>query len=123
MDYVDFGRYLTRQRELRGMSVTHVADATKIPTTLISALESGQAERLPSKVFVVNYVRAYARVIGLEAEEAVLRYEEVVKTQAAPSPQTLERARKKKALVTLAGVTAIGTVVAYVAWRLLSLPG
>jgi cytoskeletal protein RodZ len=79
VDYVDFGRYLTQQRELRGVSRADVATATKIPVNLIAALESGEVERLPERIFVVNYIRAYAQVIGMEGQEAVLRFEEIDK--------------------------------------------
>ncbi len=102
MDFADFGRYLTQQRELRGMSREDVTRATKIPATVIEALETGHVERLPARVFVLNYVRAYAQVIGLSPDEAVLRFEEVDNTlQTAPPPAALERERRKKALVRL----------------------
>jgi cytoskeletal protein RodZ len=79
VDYADFGRYLAQQRELRGVSRADVASATKIPANLIAALETGQVERLPERVFIVNYIRAYAQVIGMESQEAVLRFEEIDK--------------------------------------------
>lgn len=56
-----------------------VSTATKIPLNLLAALENGERQRLPEKVFIVNYIRAYAQVIGLAEEEAVLRFEEVDK--------------------------------------------
>lgn len=114
MDHTDFGKYLAQQRELRGMSRDEVAEKTKIPPSLLLALESGQAERLPERVFVLNYVRAYAQVIGLSPEEAVLRYEEIYTgSNTVLSPVELERRRKKSAwgilvLVVLAGAAAIG---------------
>jgi cytoskeletal protein RodZ len=101
VDYVDFGKYLTQQRELRGMSREDISRATKIPPSLIVALEEGQVERLPARIFVVNYVRAYASVIGLAPDEAVLRYEEVDKATPAPSPAVLEQERRKRAWVGL----------------------
>ncbi|MBI3185082.1 MAG: helix-turn-helix domain-containing protein [Myxococcales bacterium] len=103
MDFSDFGRYLAQQRELRGMSREDVSRATKIPATLIVALESGQVDRLPARVFVLNYVKAYSQVIGLSSEEAVLRFEEVDCTvQSTPPPAALERDRRRKAYRTLA---------------------
>ena len=103
MDHIDFGRFLTQQRELRGLSRDEVARATKIPPTLIAALESGQVERLPARIFVLNYIRAYAQVIGMEPEEAVLRYEEMDKTvPSEPPPAALEHARRTRAWVGLA---------------------
>lgn len=56
-----------------------MASATKIPANLIAALETGQVERLPERIFIVNYIRAYAQVIGMESQEAVLRFEEIDK--------------------------------------------
>ncbi len=56
---------------------------------------------------MLNYIRAYAQVIGMEPEEAVLRFEEIDKTlQTNPPPAALERERKKRALVQLAVVIA-----------------
>jgi cytoskeletal protein RodZ len=109
VDYVDFGKYLTQQRELRGMSREDISRATKIPPSLIVALEEGQVERLPARIFVVNYVRAYASVIGLAPDEAALRYEEVDKATPAPSPAVLEKERRKRAWV---GLTVVMLFVA-----------
>ena len=109
MDHVDFGRYLSQQRELRGMSREDISRETKIPPSLVAALEEGQMERLPARIFVLNYIRAYARVIGMEPEEAVLRYEEVDKATPAPSPAVLEKERRKRAWV---GLTVMVLLVA-----------
>jgi cytoskeletal protein RodZ len=101
VDHVDFGRYLSQQRELRGMSREDITRATKIPPSLVSALEEGQVERLPARIFVLNYIRAYAHVIGLAPEEAVLRFEEVDKATPAPTPAALEKERRRRAYVGL----------------------
>jgi cytoskeletal protein RodZ len=107
-DPVDFGRYLSQQRELRGLSRDDVARATKISPAIITALETGQTERLPGRVFVINYVRAYAQVIGLAPEEAVLRFEEIDRTaQVLPPPPVLERQRRKRAMVGLVVALAL----------------
>lgn len=126
MDYLDFGRYLTQQRELRGLSRHDVVKATRIPGSVITALEEGQVERLPARVFVVNYIRAYANTIGLAAEEALLRFEEIDRTlQTTPPPQVLERRRKTRALVILFAVLAVvllGGWVAFAMWGKPHLP-
>ncbi len=49
-DFVDFGTWLRTQREGRGLSVEDLARSTKIPPTLIGALEEGQSERFPENV-------------------------------------------------------------------------
>ncbi|MFL5357250.1 helix-turn-helix domain-containing protein [Archangium sp.] len=116
MDHVEFGKYLSQQRELRGLSRDEVSRVTKISPSLIIALEEGQVERLPSRVFVVNYIRAYATVIGLAPEEAILRFEEVDKATPEPSPVVLERERRRRAWWVLGVVLLVALGVgAYVA--------
>jgi cytoskeletal protein RodZ len=117
VDYVEFGKYLSQQRELRGLSRDEVSRVTKIPPSLIIALEEGQVERLPARVFVLNYIRAYATVIGLAPEDAILRYEEVDKATPEPSPVVLERERRRRAWVGLSMLLValgVGTYVALV---------
>jgi cytoskeletal protein RodZ len=117
VDYVEFGKYLSQQRELRGLSRDEVSRVTKISPSLITALEEGQVERLPSRVFVLNYIRAYATVIGLSPEDAVLRFEEVDKAKPEPTPAALERERRRRAwvgLCVLLVALGVGTYVALV---------
>jgi cytoskeletal protein RodZ len=72
-----FGRYLQQQRELRAMSREEVARATRIPLGLLGALEEDRFSDLPGEAFVVGYIRAYAEAIGLNVDEAVLRFQEI----------------------------------------------
>ncbi len=114
-DYADFGRYLTRQRELRGLSVVEVQKATRIPSNILAALEAGDVERLPARVFILNYIRAYAQAIGIAPEDAVLRFEEVDRTvKSLPAPAVLERQRRRRAWITLACVVAVFAASIYV---------
>ena len=82
MEFQNFSKYLVQQRELRGFTTVEVASGTRISLNMIQALESGQIERLPSQVFIANYVRAYANVIGLSPDDTVLRLEEVFRDSA-----------------------------------------
>ena len=117
MDYADFGKYLTQQRELRGVSREEVSRQTRIPESRLSALEAGRVEALPERVFVLKYIRAYAKVIGLAEEEALLRFEEIDQTvKSMPPPVAQERARRRRAWVilsfwvVLAALGALGTL-------------
>jgi transcriptional regulator with XRE-family HTH domain len=71
-----FGRWLARERELRGLSLDEVARATKLTPGVVEALESGEEPRMPPRAYVVGYLRSYAAAVGLGADEVVLRYEE-----------------------------------------------
>lgn len=117
-DYLSFGRYLQQQRELRGLSLDEVARQTKIPPTLIGALEAGQSERFPERIFVLNYIRSYAGAVGLSPDDAVNRFHEIPESPKAEhfDPQALEvdrRARASTAMwATIAGVAVVGLLLA-----------
>jgi cytoskeletal protein RodZ len=75
-----FGRWLARERELRGLARDEVARTTKLAPGVVEALESGEAARMPPRAYVVGYLRSYAGAVGLDADEVVLRYEEAAGT-------------------------------------------
>ncbi len=101
------------------MSREDVSARTRIPLSVLQALENGQAERLPERVFVLNYVRSYAQVIGLSPEEAILRYEELGNApEVEPSPKELERQRRKRAWTVVAGLAGALLALAVVLWAL-----
>lgn len=102
-DYVDFGRFLKAQRVLKGLSIDEVARRTKISPALVGALEEGQSERLPERVFVLNYIKSYAQVVGLEPEQAVSRFEAIPEAPRAEQfdPAALEADRRERAFASL----------------------
>ena len=51
-----------------------ISNTTKISTRMLRALEDEQFDQLPGGVFNKGFVRAYARQIGLDEEEAVADY-------------------------------------------------
>lgn len=116
-DHATFGRFLSQQRELRGLSRDDLASATRIPPTLIAALEDGLPQRLPERIFVLNYIRSYAQVVGLSFDEAVTRYEEIEGVQPEPevAPEELERRRRKRAWRNLAVLTVVAAIGGYAA--------
>ena len=69
-----FGERLRREREMRGISLDEVAAATKIGTRLLRALEEEQFDQLPGGIFNKGYVRAYAKHLGIDEDQAVADY-------------------------------------------------
>lgn len=98
-DYLDFGRYLQLQRELRGLSLDDIARQTKIPPTLLGAMESGQAERFPERIFVLNYIRSYATAVGISPDDTINRFHEIPEVPKAEhfDPVALEVDRRERA--------------------------
>jgi len=69
-----FGERLRRERELRGVSLDEIVATTKIGRRLLLALEEEQFELLPGGIFNKSYVRAYARCVGIDEDQAVAEY-------------------------------------------------
>jgi transcriptional regulator with XRE-family HTH domain len=73
-----FGRWLARERELRGLGRDEVTRATRLAPGVVEALESGDRQRLPPRAYAIGYLRSYASAVGLDADEVVLRWEEAL---------------------------------------------
>jgi cytoskeleton protein RodZ len=69
-----FGDRLQREREMRGITLEEIAEATKIGTRSLRALEQQDFDKLPGGIFNKGFVRAYARYLGLDEEQAVADY-------------------------------------------------
>jgi cytoskeleton protein RodZ len=68
---IPFGTWLRRQREARGVSLREIADSTRISLRYLEALEGDRFDALPAQVFARGFLREYARVVGLDADEVV----------------------------------------------------
>ena len=73
-ELASFGEELRREREIRGISLKEIADATKISKRFLEAIERNDHRTLPAPVFTRGFVREYARYVGLNAEDMVNRY-------------------------------------------------
>lgn len=73
-DGYDVGAALKAIRQFHGVTLQDLADATRIRQTYLEALEAMRLDELPSRPFAIGYVKAYARHLGLDADEAVERF-------------------------------------------------
>jgi cytoskeletal protein RodZ len=83
-----FGDGLKREREKKKITLDQVAVATKISVRMLRALEEEKFDQLPGGIFNKGFVRAYARHLGLDAEQAVTDY--LAASTPAPQPEDLE---------------------------------
>jgi cytoskeleton protein RodZ len=73
-ELASFGEELRREREIRGISLKEIADATKISKRFLDAIERNDHRTLPAPVFTRGFIREYARYLGLNCDEIVNRY-------------------------------------------------
>lgn len=110
-----FGRWLVRERELRGLGRDEVMRATKLAPGVVEALESGEEGRIPPRAYVVGYLKSYAAAVGLDADEVVLRFEEAAAPAAEPGSGRRPRLPARVAVIALVVLAAAGAI----AWALL----
>jgi cytoskeletal protein RodZ len=72
---LSFGRYLQDIRLSKGISLETVAEETKIRLDNLLLIEGEKHDKLPDEVFVKGFLRAYAKAIGADEDEAVRRYQ------------------------------------------------
>lgn len=111
-----FGRWLSQERELRGLERDEVARLSKLGATIIASLESGDPDRMPPKAYVFGYLRSYAGVVGLDADDVVLRWQEVVGPEEKPR-------RARRATIPLQSFLGAAVVLAVVVLAVLALFG
>ncbi len=76
------GTDLKRQREERGITLSQISGATRIGTRFLKAIEEDNFSVLPGGIFTRSFIRAYAKQVGMNEEEAVDLYHK----QIAPPP-------------------------------------
>jgi cytoskeletal protein RodZ len=68
------GERFRQAREAQGISLAQAATETRIRQQLLSALEDGRYDLLPNDVVSKGFVRNYAQLLGLPADEMVDLY-------------------------------------------------
>jgi cytoskeleton protein RodZ len=69
-----FGARFKQERERQQMTLDQVAAATKIGARMLKALEDEHFDQLPGGIFNKGFVRAYARHLGMDEEQAIADY-------------------------------------------------
>ena len=72
---ISVGPRLQKARMEKKLSQVQVAEKLFLKTQIIECLDDGAFERIPKKAFIRGYIRAYARVVGLEGSELVAAYD------------------------------------------------
>lgn len=104
------GEILRLAREERGWKLAEVATQLNLTSHSLSQLEAGEFERLPGHTFARGYVRAYAKLLGLDQAGLVEAFDRYTGTNAAGSNvQSLGRLPEPMRLsrTLLRGVSAV----------------
>lgn len=88
-----FGERLRRQRERQHVTLSEIAETTKVLASHFAGLERGDCSRWPGGMYNRSFIRGYAKAIGLDPDETAAEFSEYYD----PSPQVLAPKQAAKA--------------------------
>jgi cytoskeleton protein RodZ len=74
-EQASFGQYLQAIRVEKRISLEQIAEETRIAVRNLEAIEREDPQGFPPEVFLKGFLRAYAKAVGADGEEAVRRYD------------------------------------------------
>lgn len=84
------GEKLRQAREERDISISEVAEQTRISPHYIEAIENDDYSTLPGGIFNKGFIKSFAKFVGIDEEEALQDYSRQLSQQNAgqPEPET-----------------------------------
>src|SRR5215203_5945043 len=84
------GEKLRQAREERGISISEVAEQTRISPMYIESIENDNYKPLPGGIFNKGFVKSYAKFIGVDEQEALSDYARQIAETELTSEQPLK---------------------------------
>lgn len=75
------GEKLRQAREARDISISEVAEQTRISPLYIESIENDDYRPLPGGIFNKGFVKSYAKVVGVDENEALADYSRIIAEQ------------------------------------------
>ncbi len=79
------GEKLQQAREARGITLAEVAEQTRISPLYIESIENNDYRVLPGGIFNKGFVKSFAKYVGLDEQEALQDYLQLVAEQEIPN--------------------------------------
>lgn len=88
-----FGERLRRQRERQHVTLSEIAESTKVLASHFAGLERGDCSRWPGGMYNRSFIRGYALAVGLDPDETAAEFSEYYDPPAVViAPQTAAKA-------------------------------
>lgn len=75
------GEKIRQAREERGISISEVAEQTRISALYLESIENDDYRPLPGGIFNKGFVKSYAKHLGLDEQEALQEYTALITQQ------------------------------------------
>ena len=118
------GEKLRLARETRGIALRDISDQTRISMRYLEAIESDDYRRLPGGIFNRSFIRAYAKFIGYDEDQAVDEYARTLRERGEPDGESSTKPYKsmvytennRSPVMTLVLALVILTVLSLCVW-------
>ena len=90
---ITLGEKLRQAREARDISISEVAEQTRISALYIKSIEEDDYRTLPGGIFNKGFVKSYAKYVGVDEQEALQDYAALVSSQFNPVTDELKSYR------------------------------
>ncbi len=77
----EIGEKLREARESKGLTLQEISEQTKIRLVYLQAIENGDFDKLPGKVYVKGFIRSYATMVEIDPNEVLQPYRELIEQQ------------------------------------------
>jgi cytoskeletal protein RodZ len=75
------GEKLRQARESRGITISEVAEQTRISGLYLESIENNDYRGLPGGIFNKGFVKSYAKYVGIDEQEALRDYAQLISEQ------------------------------------------
>ncbi len=90
---IGIGEKLRLERETRGIALRDISENTRISMRYLEAIESDDYRRLPGGIFNRSFIRAYAKFVGYDEQQAIEEYSRTMREQG-ESPDEVARTHR-----------------------------
>jgi Uncharacterized protein conserved in bacteria len=124
---LSLGEKLRQAREARGISISEVAEQTRISANYLEAIENNDYRTLPGGIFNKGFVKSFAKFVGVDETEALQDYSRLMSEQGEENtddpktyrPEVLTDDQARSSLLPTLIFAAI--IIGLMAWGLITL--
>ena len=114
---------LKAAREALGLSLADIFQRTRISVTYLQAIENNDFHLLPTSAYTKNFIKTYARVLNIDSEPILNKYEEYLNSRKGVPKLPPDSVLKRKSFIRRIarpkiywGITFVLIVISVVAW-------
>ncbi len=114
-DFLNFlpGQRLRRARELRGLTIKDIAQELNLSVRFIEAIERDHYDLLPGVAFARGYMRSYARLLQLDENDVVNKFDQALETRSSDPSLTEVNPVRILGAVQRPRITSLSKVLTY----------